>query len=112
MILMSGSSACTFALNSPSHIRAVCYDFACQLGFSPLINASVEEENKAMVDFLRQLPSHALELSLTGKRGFRVNQHGQMDLTPTIDGDFLPRPLSQLRLEAPKKRVIVGITEY
>jgi hypothetical protein len=35
-----------------------------------------------------------------------------MHLAPVIDGDFFPRPLNELRKEAPKKNVLAGITAY
>lgn len=33
-------------------------------------------------------------------------------LGPVIDGDFFPKPLEELRKEAPGKRFINGTTEY
>jgi hypothetical protein len=33
-------------------------------------------------------------------------------LGPVIDGDFFPKPLNELRKEAPSKRFINGTTEY
>ena len=117
MIIMSGSSACTFSLNTTSHVRQICYKFALQLGFTPTIPTTTsttieQEENRQLVDFFRHIPASTLELSLIGKRGFHVNNQGHMDLTPVIDGDFFPKPLADLRAEAPRKQVIAGITEY
>ena len=31
---------------------------------------------------------------------------------PVFDGDFFPRPLDELRAEAPNKRFIAGVTQF
>lgn len=65
-----------------------------------------------MVEFFRQMPTQSIELSLLGKRGFNVNRHGTLDLTPVVDGDFFPKPLDELRLEMPPKTVMTGVAEH
>ncbi|KAH7660550.1 Protein F15A8.6, partial [Aphelenchoides avenae] len=112
MVPMAGTALCTFALNDADHVRNTCMDFAIQSGFVPDNNASRSEQNAAMVEFFRRLPTQSIELSLLGKRGFNVNRHGTLDLTPVVDGDFFPKPLEELRLETPPKIVMTGVTEH
>uniref|UniRef100_A0A915EDW0 Carboxylic ester hydrolase n=1 Tax=Ditylenchus dipsaci TaxID=166011 RepID=A0A915EDW0_9BILA len=113
MIPMSGTAYCTFATNEASHVRNTSLIFARQLGFVLDEKASTSEQNRELVDFLRSQPTHLLEMSLIGKRGFKgVNHNGQLDLTPVVDGDFLPKPIDQLRQEAPPKIVMTGSTEF
>ncbi|KAI1725216.1 carboxylesterase family domain-containing protein [Ditylenchus destructor] len=113
MIPMSGTGYCTFATNSAEHVRHKCLAFAQQLGFKLDASASLNDQNRALVEFFRSQPTQALELSLIGKRGFKgVNQNGQIDLTPVIDGHFFPKPIDELRKEAPPKAVMTGVTEF
>jgi hypothetical protein len=32
--------------------------------------------------------------------------------SPSLDNEFFPKPLDELRKEAPRKRTITGVTEY
>lgn len=40
------------------------------------------------------------------------NNLGQLDITPVIDGHFFPKPIDELRKEAPPKAVMTGVTEF
>uniref|UniRef100_A0A914CQI3 Carboxylic ester hydrolase n=1 Tax=Acrobeloides nanus TaxID=290746 RepID=A0A914CQI3_9BILA len=111
-IPMAGSACCTFATNTRDHVRNACWDFALRAGFQPLANASKSEQNKALVEFFRSLPAHQIEMGMMGRKGFRTNRSGMLDLTPVIDGDFLPKPVEELRKEVPKKIVMTGVTKH
>ena len=74
--------------------------------------ASPREINKAMIEFLRQQPQYKLETSLVSLFGFRYNENVSLDLVPVLDGEFLPKKLSELRVETPKKMVLSGTTKY
>src|SRR3569623_936203 len=76
-----------------------------------LILASKFEQNKALVEFFRSVPPHKLELVLLGKPKYRTTRTEWLDLTPVIDGDFLPKPIEDLRKEVPKKQIMTGVTK-
>jgi hypothetical protein len=41
-----------------------------------------------------------------------INGDGRIDLTPTYDGDFFPKPLPELHRDAPAKRTMTGVCEF
>uniref|UniRef100_A0A914DZG4 Carboxylic ester hydrolase n=2 Tax=Acrobeloides nanus TaxID=290746 RepID=A0A914DZG4_9BILA len=111
VVSMAGTACCDFALNSAEHVKEACLDYAIRLGFQPLDNASNFEQNKALVEFFRSIPPHKLELVLLGKPKYRTTRSEWLDLTPVIDGDFLPKPIEDLRKEVPKKQIMTGVTK-
>lgn len=60
---------------------------------------------------MRKKQPRLFERGLLGKNGVNFNKIG-LELAPYVDGEFLPKPISQLRKEAPKKRCLVGTCEY
>uniref|UniRef100_A0A914Z680 Carboxylic ester hydrolase n=1 Tax=Panagrolaimus superbus TaxID=310955 RepID=A0A914Z680_9BILA len=112
VIPMAGTAMHSFANVSRAKNREKCLEFARSLGFTHKMNASSKEINKAMVEFLKQQPQHKLETSLVSLFGFRYNEKVSLDLVPVEDGIFLPKKLSELRVEAPKKFVLSGTTKY
>lgn len=64
-----------------------------------------------MLDFLRTLPVKAFERGLIGRGGVNMNKSG-LDLAPVIDGEFLPKSISELRKDAPRRNCMIGTCEY
>ena len=103
VIPMAGTVSCSFSHNSKEHIKQFCINYAKKRGFQP------SKENASPFEFLRTLPASAFECNLFKKTD--PKEYGKFDLAPVLDGDFFPKPFDQLRKEAPKKLVMVGMTE-
>uniref|UniRef100_A0A914EM43 Carboxylic ester hydrolase n=1 Tax=Acrobeloides nanus TaxID=290746 RepID=A0A914EM43_9BILA len=110
MIPMSGTACCSLISHTAEHVRNACLDFAIGYGFKCPVTDRKSEQNAALVEFFRKLSPSQLAITMLGKRGFKVNVNG-IDLTPIVDGDFLPRPIDELRKEAPYKICMTGVTE-
>ena len=104
---MSGTSLCSFANNDPEHIRELSLNWALKQGFLPPASNDQHVQNAALVEFFRRLPASVLELNMLG-----INNDGRVDLTPVFDGDFFPKPLSELRKELTPKKTMTGITAF
>jgi hypothetical protein len=63
-----------------------------------------------LVEALRRVPAQQLALGLNFD-GF-MTAGWRMPIGPRIDGHFFPRPLADLRAEAPAKPMLVGICEH
>ncbi|KAK0424071.1 hypothetical protein QR680_008483 [Steinernema hermaphroditum] len=111
VIPMGGNATCVFAINDGEELREACLQFAKEKGLVLDPNSTKTEQNKALLEFMRALPAHQLQIGLFGMRGHRINK-GKLDLVPIIDGDFLPKPIEELRKEAPKKKCMVGATTH
>lgn len=76
------------------------------------ILAPKKDINRELVDFLKKQPFHKLERALLSTFGFHFNDDVSIDIIPVLDGDFLPKKISELRTEAPKKLIMSGSTKY
>uniref|UniRef100_A0AC35FL75 Carboxylic ester hydrolase n=1 Tax=Panagrolaimus sp. PS1159 TaxID=55785 RepID=A0AC35FL75_9BILA len=115
VVPMGGTGCCSFAFNDKEHVSNICLNYAIKLGYK--LPEKVKEEGNVILyktpfEFLRTLPAHKLQIGIIGKRDAKVNQNGKLDLTPIYDGDFFPKPIDELRKEAPKKHIMTGITEH
>ncbi|KAI6220854.1 Carboxylic ester hydrolase [Aphelenchoides fujianensis] len=110
---LAGASFSTWATSTPRQIRSKALAFAKMRGFPPAAQWSAAETNRRLVAFLRSLPADLLAVRFIGMPlpGFDRDALG-MHVSPVIDGDFFPRPLEQLRREAPKKPVLTGVTRF
>lgn len=45
-------------------------------------------------------------------KGFKKTVSGFLTFIPNLDGDLFPKPLDELRKEAPKKQMMTGVDEY
>ena len=67
-----------------------------------------------LLNFLRTRRTREFERGLIGRKGVEVSKIG-LDLAPVI-GDcayhFLPKPIDQLRKEAPKKNMMLGTCQH
>lgn len=49
---------------------------------------------------------------MLGRKKYRTRRSAWLDLTPVIDGDFLPKSVNELRREVPSKKIIIGVTKH
>lgn len=100
-ILISGSAQCDFALRTSKNQAKVFREFAEHHGFSGgNSEALFEWYQKQYPEILRNI------------KNFNKSISGYLHFTPNLDCDFLPKPLDELRREAPKKEMMLGIDEY
>ncbi|TKR88556.1 hypothetical protein L596_012781 [Steinernema carpocapsae] len=109
---LGGNAECSFAMDTTENVAAACRTFTKEMGWEEDSKlASISAQNVSLVAFLRGLPSQDLALGMLGKPGFEINQK-KLELVPVYDGEFLPKPLDELRKEAPKKTCMIGATEF
>lgn len=60
--------------------------------------------------FLRSLPAAKFEMTMIGDR--IIIEEMRVPLTPIIDGEILPKSISELRKEAPPIRAMAGVTKH
>ncbi|GMR56770.1 hypothetical protein PMAYCL1PPCAC_26965 [Pristionchus mayeri] len=111
-IAMGGSAYCHWAVSDSSEISEFCRNKARSLGWKPKGKNFIteEEEDAAMLDFLRNVPAHKFGCHMIGTK--EVFEEARLPLTPVIDGELLPAPIPVLRAEAPQKPSIGGVGEY
>ncbi|EGT46979.1 hypothetical protein CAEBREN_01853 [Caenorhabditis brenneri] len=61
-----------------------------------------------LYEFMRNLSME----KLLERTGFEHSTSGMVSFGPNVDGDFFPKPLDELRKEASKKPVLIGMTEH
>ncbi|GMT08733.1 hypothetical protein PFISCL1PPCAC_30, partial [Pristionchus fissidentatus] len=111
-ITMGGSSFCHWAVSEPEEIEDFCRSKARRLGWKSKGKnfMTQQEEDDAMMDFLRQQPAHKFGCHMIGTK--EVFDEARLPLSPVIDGELLPAPLAILREEASPKPSIGGVGEY
>ncbi|GMS78228.1 hypothetical protein PENTCL1PPCAC_403 [Pristionchus entomophagus] len=111
-ITMGGSSFCHWAVSDQDEIGEFCRRKARNLGWKPKGKSFVtqEEEDAAMIAYLRQMPAHKFGVHMIGTK--EVFSEARLPLSPVIDGEILPAPLAVLRATAPPKPSIGGVGEY
>uniref|UniRef100_A0A8R1HLS6 Carboxylic ester hydrolase n=1 Tax=Caenorhabditis japonica TaxID=281687 RepID=A0A8R1HLS6_CAEJA len=101
VIPMSGCADTHFAMRTAKNEAKVCREFAEKKGFQGSGTAE-------LVDFLKNLSA----ATISEKIGFQHTTSGLMTFCPNFDKDFFPKPLNELRKEAPKKTVMIGCVEH
>ncbi|EGT47030.1 hypothetical protein CAEBREN_19581 [Caenorhabditis brenneri] len=101
VIPMSGGSLCEYAVRTAQSQGNVCKQFARHLGYDG-------NDSESLINWMRSKPIEEIQ----NMNGFRVPASGILAYTPNLDGDFFPKPLDQLRKEAPKKSIMLGFTEH
>ena len=71
-----------------------------------------DDDSEDLLRFIDEQPLYKIEMGINPKRGFRTSQAGSLYFVPNFDGDFFPKPLSQLRKEVPKMQLMTGTTKY
>uniref|UniRef100_A0A8R1DMQ2 COesterase domain-containing protein n=1 Tax=Caenorhabditis japonica TaxID=281687 RepID=A0A8R1DMQ2_CAEJA len=98
---MSGSADTHFAMRTAKNQAKVCREFAEKKGFQGSGTAE-------LVDFLTNLPAETISENI----GFQHTASGIISFCPNFDNDFFPKPMAELRKEAPKKPVMIGCAEH
>lgn len=107
MILIGGASSNNWALTRARSTLRKALELAKKRGFQPK-NAS----NLELLNFLRHLPADDLKVAAHGIPTLGNRNAIPMHVAPVIDDDFFPKPLDELRKEAPKKNVLAGVAEH
>uniref|UniRef100_A0A8R1I3U1 Carboxylic ester hydrolase n=1 Tax=Caenorhabditis japonica TaxID=281687 RepID=A0A8R1I3U1_CAEJA len=101
MILMSGTAYCEFAMRTENEQVNVFREFAIHHGYSG-------NDPESLFEWYQQQPAEVL----TNIAHFKMSNSGWLHFIPNLDGDFFPKPLEELRAEAPHKPVMLGVCEY
>uniref|UniRef100_A0A914PJS8 Carboxylic ester hydrolase n=1 Tax=Panagrolaimus davidi TaxID=227884 RepID=A0A914PJS8_9BILA len=112
IILMAGNAETMWSISPRCKVAKNCQRKAMQLGFiKPTVGLKwTKEDNEAMLKFMKNVPANTLGLTMVGSTN--IFDSIQLPLTPVIDGDFLPKCLTELRKESPKKLIIAGNCEF
>ncbi|PIC54961.1 hypothetical protein B9Z55_000433 [Caenorhabditis nigoni] len=124
-IPMAGNAECDFAIRTSEQQATLCKEFARFLGWqgdgTKIIEVKMHEskivffsddDSEGLLEFIDNQPLYKLEMGINPRRGFRHSQAGSLYFVPNFDGDFFPKPLSQLRKEVPKMQLMTGTTKY
>ncbi|CAJ0565361.1 unnamed protein product, partial [Mesorhabditis spiculigera] len=105
---MAGNAECEWATVSKTRLVDTCRQFAKSKGF---VSGSYNTRaNADMLKWLRERPAKEFERGLLGRKGVDTSKLG-LDLAPVVGSepsDFFPKPLAELRKEAPKKNAMGG----
>ncbi|CAJ0957978.1 unnamed protein product, partial [Mesorhabditis belari] len=111
VIPMAGNAECEWATVTRGRLVDYCRQFAKSKGF---ISGSYNSKaNADMLKWLRGRPAKEFERALIGRKGVDTSKLG-LDLAPLVGHDptdFFPKPLHDLRKEAPKKNAMAGVCE-
>ncbi|PAV64469.1 hypothetical protein WR25_07042 isoform C [Diploscapter pachys] len=109
-MVLGANSFCHWAVTTPEACRAYCRKKAVRLGWTaPHQFADLYEESRSIMDFMRKVPASKLGSHMIGKK--LIFRDCVLPLAPVIGDEALPRPLEELRKEAPEKPSIVGVGE-
>uniref|UniRef100_A0A0K0E1U2 Carboxylic ester hydrolase n=1 Tax=Strongyloides stercoralis TaxID=6248 RepID=A0A0K0E1U2_STRER len=98
VILMGGNANTIWAIGDKERLIEICRNKAISLGFKKANNDDwCEGDNIEMMKFLMKVPS---------------DKFGTLDNSPVIDGEFIPKPIHELRKEVPPKSCIIGVCRY
>ncbi|CCD71719.1 Carboxylic ester hydrolase [Caenorhabditis elegans] len=106
-IPMAGNGECDFAMRTSEQQAQLSREFARYLGWE-----GDDNDSEDLLQFIDQQPLYKIEMGINPKRGFKHSQAGSLYFVPNFDGDFFPKPLNQLRKEAPKMQIMTGTTKY
>eukprot|EP00081_Caenorhabditis_elegans_P002904 NP_001033474.1 Carboxylic ester hydrolase [Caenorhabditis elegans] len=102
VVPMSGNALFEFACRSSKNAAKGCIEYIRHIGYSGSDNSN------EILDWLRHKPIEEMEKL----QGFQLPITGYFIYQPNIDGEFLPKPLDDLRRESPKKSMMIGVAEH
>ncbi|CAD6191147.1 unnamed protein product [Caenorhabditis auriculariae] len=111
VVPMAGNGECEWSTVAEPKLVASCKDFATRKHWD---GGSEENATSEMISYLKTRKEKEFERRLLTRKGVDVSKIG-LDLAPVIGKspeDFLPKPIDELRKEAPKKNIMVGTCEY
>ncbi|UMM36038.1 hypothetical protein L5515_008374 [Caenorhabditis briggsae] len=100
-IPMSGSAHCDFAIRTAENQAQIFREFAQHHGFAG-------GDSEALFKWYKEQSAE----TLSNVKKFKKTPSGFLTFIPNLDGDFFPKPLDELRREAPKKQMMIGVVEY
>ncbi|VDN05043.1 unnamed protein product [Thelazia callipaeda] len=109
VIAMGGNAECIWAVGKTEYVVEICRRFAESVGWKSKLKD--RESSEKMLDYLRTLPRKVFERGLMSQKDLLINRT-YLDLSPVIDGDFLPKSVSELRKDAPVKACMVGACKH
>ncbi|KAK0406794.1 hypothetical protein QR680_018811 [Steinernema hermaphroditum] len=113
-VVMGGSAETMWSVADTRRVVDYCRQHAIKCGFRRAGKTEndewTEEDNAAMVAYLRRIPASRLGTSMIGNP--ELFSSARLPLTPVVDGDILPKPIVELRAEAPPKNVMAGVCQY
>ncbi|KAF1753637.1 hypothetical protein GCK72_020194 [Caenorhabditis remanei] len=102
VVPMSGNALTEFACRTPKNEAKACIEYLRHIGYTG------SKDSKEILNWLKNKPIEEMDkLS-----GYQLPITGYFIYQPNLDGDFLPKPLDELRKEAPKKSGMVGVAEH
>ncbi|CAJ0597540.1 unnamed protein product [Cylicocyclus nassatus] len=99
VIPMAGNASCSWGTDNDMVER--CRKFAETQGILDFF------DSEAMIAKLRQLPESKFELSMHESLA-KSNSTALCAVAPRVDGDFIPKPIRELRKEAVVKPMLIG----
>ncbi|UMM32900.1 hypothetical protein L5515_006560 [Caenorhabditis briggsae] len=102
VVPMSGNALCEFACRTCRNEAKACLEYIKHIGYKG------SDDSQEILNWLKHKPIEEMD-KLTG---YQLPVTGYFIYQPNIDGDFLSKPLDELRKEAPKKSVMVGVAEH
>ncbi|VDK47467.1 unnamed protein product [Anisakis simplex] len=109
VIPMAGNAECIWSISEKARVANTCKSFAKKLGWKS--KRKDQKKQVELTEYLRAKPAKLFARGLVGRGGVNMQQIG-LDIAPVIDGDFLPRPIDELRNEAPLKKCMIGTCKY
>lgn len=98
---ISGTSYCTFVFRSKQDEAHVCEVFARYHGYT-------ENNSQSLLEWYQSQPVEIFKKTAEIPRDFS----GFIYFGPNLDGDFFPKPMEELRKEAPTLDAMITIGEY
>ncbi|PIO65818.1 Carboxylesterase [Teladorsagia circumcincta] len=107
VIPMAGCGECDFAMRTSEAQATLGREYARYLGWT-----GAEDDSEDLMRFMAAQPAHRLGMGVHPKKGFRPSISGNLLFVPNFDGDFFPKPMSELRRESPRKSIMTGTTQH
>lgn len=98
---ISGTSYCLFAFRTNRDEAHICQVFAKHHGYNG-------NDSRSLLDWYKSQDVSIFKKTAEIQRDFS----GFIFFTPNFDGDFFPKPIEELRKEAPKIDALITIGEY
>ncbi|KAK6037401.1 Carboxylesterase, partial [Cooperia oncophora] len=107
VIPMAGCGECDFAMRTSEAQATLGREYARYLGWT-----GADDDTKGLMHFMEAQPSSRVGMGVHPKKGFRSSISGNLLFVPNFDGDFFPKPMSELRRESPRKTIMTGTTQH
>lgn len=110
-IILSGTSNCEYLDMNPTLLRTILIEYAKHLG-AEITGKTKKEVNRQVLEFYKKCDASKLALGVKPDSSFKYYPDFRIPILPCYDRELFPKPLEELRKEAPNKAVINGVTQY